>query len=260
MRILTILLLALSMALAGCSGLAPKDETANWNASELYEEAKLALKDGNYERARDLFGKLEARYPYGRYAEQAQLETLYAHYKAEEPDAAIAAAERFIKLHPRHPNVDYAYYMRGLASYNEDDGLFSSILPSDPTKTDPGTARESFRFFKELITRFPSSRYAPDALQRMTHLRNNLAQHEVNVADYYLRRAAHLAAANRAKYVLENYERTPAVPAALTIMVKAYRAMGMDDLAADAQRVLALNYPELAAGLAAEPVAGDNTP
>lgn len=247
MRILRILLVLLPIALAGCAEMAPKDETADWTAGEIYEEAKTALTESNYERALELFGKLEARFPYGRYAEQAQLETIYAHHKADEPEAAIAAAERFIKLHPRHPNVDYAYYMRGLATFNEDDGLFDNIVGSDPTQTDPVTARESFRFFKELVTRFPSSRYAPDAVQRMTHLRNNLAQHEVNVAGYYLSRGAPLAAVNRAKYVLENYPQTPAVPKALSIMVQGYRAMQMEELAADAERVLALNYPDQAA-------------
>lgn len=231
------------LLLTGCAAV-ETDETAGWNASEIYEEAKFALKEGNFERALDLYSKLEARYPYGRYAQQAQLETIYAHYKADEPDAAIAAADRFIKLHPRHPNVDYAYYMRGLASFSVGTGFLERFFPSDPAERDPQRAREAFRHFRELVSRFPESRYAEDALDRMTYLRNSLARHEIQVAEYYLMREAYLAAANRARYVLENYEATPAVPNALRIMVSAYRAMNMPELAEDALRVLRLNYPD----------------
>ncbi len=243
MRYIKLFAAALVLVLAGCSGL-ESDETAGWSASQVYEEAKLAMKEADYPRALDLYSKLEARFPYGRYAQQAQLETIYAHYRAEEPDAAIAAADRFIKLHPRHSNVDYAYYMRGLASFDTDLGFLANLLPKDPTQRDPEMARESFRYFRELATRFPESRYTEDAIKRMALLRNNLAKYEVQVADYYMKREAWLAAANRAKYVLENYERTPSIPEALGIMVTAYREMEMPTLAEDALRILRLNYPE----------------
>jgi len=234
----------------GCSIFKEHDETAGWDASQLYNAAKEALNDSDYEKALKYYGRLEARYPYGRYTQQAQLETAYAHYKAGEPEAAIAAADRFIRLHPRHPNVDYAYYMRGLASFDTGRNFLERFFPQDGAERDPSAARESFRYFSELVQRFPQSRYSQDAVQRMTYLRNNLARHEVLVADFYLRRGAPLAAANRGKYVLENYERTPAVPDALEIMVRAYRQMEMADLADAAYRVLEKNHPERAAQLA----------
>lgn len=241
-RLLTALLL--SSALAGCSWLPEQqDQTADWSASRFYEEAKSEMGDGNYERAIELFGKLEARFPYGRLAEQAQLETAYAHYKAQETEAAVAAAERFIKLHPRHPSVDYAYYLRGLASFAPEESLVEGLLPQEDWKHDPAAIGRAFDNFRELVTRFPDSRYAADATQRMTYLRNLLARHELYVADYYMQRGAFLAAVNRAKYILENYQQTPSVPDALTVMVEGYQAMGLPNLAADAQRVLDASYP-----------------
>ena len=244
MRTFKLLPLLVLLLTAGCAGLQEADETSDWSASEIYEEAKLALNDGNYERALKLYGKLEARFPYGRFAQQAQLETIYAHHKADEPEAAIAAADRFIKLHPRHPNVDYAYYMRGLASFDVSNGFLERFFPSDPAERDPARAREAFRHFRELTTKFPDSRYAEDAIKRMTYLRNNLARHEIQVAQYYMRRDAYLAAVERAQYVLESYESTPAVPEALGIMVSAYRKMEMEELAEDTLRVLHQNYPD----------------
>lgn len=238
---LSIVLLWL-LALGGCAALT-EDETAKWTARDFYETAKEALDSGDYQTAISYFSKLEARYPYGRYAQQAQLETIYAHYKASETEAAIAAAERFIKLHPLHPNVDYAYYLRGLASFEPGKGLLSNVFPQDPAKVDPNHARRSFGYFKELVERFPKSRYAEDAVQRMTHLRNSLARYEILVAEYYLKRGAFEAAANRGKYVLENYSRTPSVPDALGIMVRAYRKMAMPELAKDSLRVLEQNHP-----------------
>lgn len=240
-KILSIL--SLILLLAGCASMS-QDETANWTVEEFYQAAKESLDDGDYPTAIDYYTKLEARYPYGRYAQQAQLETIYAHYKADEPASAVAAAERFIKLHPRHPSVDYAYYMRGLATYDQGSNLMEALFPRDRSKRDPDSLREAFNYFKELVTRFPDSRYAPDAVARMQILRNNLARHEVNVADYYMRRGSFLAAANRARYVLENYQRAEATPDALVLMVKAYRQMDMQDLANDALHVLELNYPD----------------
>jgi outer membrane protein assembly factor BamD len=240
-----LLLLAAVPSLFGC-GLLPEkiDETANWSATKLYEEAKAARIDGNYKTAIDYLEKLEARYPFGRYAQQAQLELIYDYYKDSEPDSAIAAADRFIKTYPRHPFVDYAYYMKGLVNFARGSGPFDRFLPNDTDKTDTATARQAYNDFAELVQKFPTSKYAEDARQRMLFLHNSLATYEVNVAYYYLRRGAYVATANRAKFVLENYGRTPAVPDALALMAQAYLKLGLRDLAADATRVLRVNYPD----------------
>jgi len=237
-------LIGLLFALAGCALLPDQiDKTKNWSAERLYSEAKDALDSGDYATAIKYFETLEARYPFGRYAQQAQLEIIYAYYKDQEPASAISAADRFIKQHPRHPYVDYAYYLKGLANFNQGKGIVERYLPQDPTQRDPGAARQSFQDFAELVKRFPNSKYSKDAIQRMSFLRNNLAQYEVNVAVYYMKRAAYVAAANRAKYVVENYPRTPAVPNALGIMARAYKVLELNDLSNDALRVLELNYP-----------------
>lgn len=242
-RNLIVILLAAAVG-AGC-GLLPKDDpTADWSAQKLYTEAKTSLSSGDYEQAIKYFEFLEARYPFGRYAQQAQLEIAYAYYKYDEPESAIAAADRFIQLYPRHPNVAYAYYLKGLANYNRGKGMVERYLPQDPSQRDPGAALQSFQDFSELIKRFPDSKYSKDAGQRMVYLRNNLARHEVHVADYYMRRGAYIAAANRGEYVIENYQRTPAVPDALVIMATAYKLLGLDQLSNDALRVLRLNYPD----------------
>jgi outer membrane protein assembly factor BamD len=242
MRFLRILSIFSLTLLSACSTMS-EDPTENWTVEQFYENAKEALDNGDYSGAVDRFTQLEARYPYGRYAQQAQLETIYAHYKAKDPVSAVAAADRFIKLHPRHESVDYAYYLRGLATFNQGEGAFEGLFPQDRAKRDPASLRESFNFFKELVTRYPNSRYTPDAIKHMTELRNILARHELVAAEYYLKRGSYLAAANRGKYVLENYQRSTAVPEALVLMVKAYRLMGMNDLAGDALRVLELNHP-----------------
>lgn len=242
---------ALFLALAffsGCSWLPePKDETEGWSASRIYSAGKNALNEGDYETAVRYFEILESRYPFGRYAQQAQLEVAYAYYKYDEPESAIAAADRFIKLHPRHPHVDYAYYLKGLANFNRNSGLVERLFPQDPSTRDPASARQAFFDFRELVQKYPQSRYAQDAAKRMHYLRNNLAQHEVNVAKYYLRRGANVAAANRAEYVVEHYDGSAMVPEALTVMSEAYRNMDMEQLAADAERVLNANYPNYTA-------------
>ena len=238
-------ILVLNLGLAGCS-LLPEvaDETAGWSAQRLYSEAKDNLNEGNYEQAIKLYETLEARYPYGRYAQQAQLEVAYAYYKDQEPISAIAACDRFIKLHPNHPNVDYAYYLKGLASFTENQSFFSRFSSEDMTERDPKAARDSFLAFKDLVTRFPDSKYAEDAQARMKYLVNAIAANEVHVAKYYLKREAYVAAANRAKSVLTNYPEAPATEEALAIMVVAYDKLGINDLRDDAMRVLKLNYPD----------------
>jgi len=243
LRLATVL--AAALLAPGCSWLSEKaDETRDWSAAKLYSEAKEALNNGDYARAIGYYDKLQARYPFGRYAQQAQLESVYAYYRDGEPDSAVAAADRFIKTYPRHPYVDYVYYLKGLTNYNRASGPLDRLMPPDPTRTDASAALQSFTDFNDLVTKFPDSRYAPDARARMLFLRNNLASYELNVARHYQSRGVYVAAVNRAKYVLETYARTPASADALSIMTQAYVKMNMPQLAADSLRVMERNYPQ----------------
>ena len=239
-RLLAVFALA---TLAACSSTTEYDETAGWSANKLYGEAKEAQAEGSWENAVKFLEKLEARYPYGRFAQQAQLELAYVYWKAGEPGSALAAADRFIKLHPNHPAVDYAYYLKGLVNFNEDLGLISYLNTQDQTERDPKAAREAFDTFKELTTRFPKSKYTPDAIARMNYLVNALASLEVHVARYYFKRGAYIAAANRAQIALETYPQAPAIEEALYIMVISYDKLGMQDLRDDADRVFRKNFP-----------------
>lgn len=241
----SLLALLLALFASGC-GLLPEeiDETTGWSANKLYSEAKGAMSDGAYDKAIKFFEKLEARYPYGRFAQQAQLEVAYAYYKQEEKASAVAACDRFIRLHPNHPNVDYAYYLKGLANFNGDLGILGYVSNQDLTERDPKALRESFDAFKDLATKFPESKYAVDAALRMKYIVNALAAHEVHVAHYYMRRGAYVAAANRAQFAVKTYADAPANEEALFIMVKAYDAMGMNDLRDDAERVMRKNFPK----------------
>ncbi len=220
------------------------DETAGWSAQRLYGEAKDAMANRNYATAIKYLEKLEARYPYGRFAQQAQLEVAYAYWKENERASAVAAADRFITLYPDHPNVDYAYYLKGLINFNENTGLFTRFADTDLSDRDPKATREAFDAFRELVTRFPKSKYADDGAARMRYLLNALAQHEVHVARYYMKRGAFVAAANRAQFALKSYPQAPAIEEAVFIMVKAYDALGMEDLRNDADRVMRKNFPE----------------
>ena len=213
------------------------------SAEKLYAEAKDALEGGQYDLAIKRYEALEARFPYGRYSQQGQLEIAYAYYKQNEQASAVAAAERFMKLHPNHPNVDYAYYLKGLAYFNEDAGILGALARQDRTERDPKSARESFDAFKDLAQRFPDSKYTPDALARMKYLVNALASHEIHVARWYIRRGAFVAAANRAQYALKNYPEAPAQEEALLVMVQSYNSLGMTELRDDAERILTKNFP-----------------
>jgi outer membrane protein assembly factor BamD len=238
-------LITLLGAVAGC-GLLPEeiDDTKNWSASKLYATAKESLNEGDYEKSVKLYEKLEARYPYGAYAQQAQLEVAYAYYRASEPISAVAACERFIKLYPQHPNVDYAYYLKGLANFVEDQSFLAQLGEQDMSERDPKAAREAFEAFKELANRFPESKYTPDAVARMKYLVNALAAHEVHVGRYYYKRGAYVAAANRGKYVLQNYQQSPALEEALVIMARSYEKLGLKDLREDTMRVIKKNFPD----------------
>lgn len=241
-RLPLIPLLLLAALLGGCGILGKEyDETEGWTAAEIYNKAARELDGANYQRAIELYQKLDTRYPFGRYAMQGQLDVAYAHYKAEEPEAALAAADRFIKLYPQNPYVDYAYYLKGVVNYNRSVGFLDRFIPIDTSQRDPGSALDAFEDFAELVRRFPDSKYAEDARQRMLYLRSNLAKNEVHVARYYMERGAYIAAANRAQYVIQRFQRTSAVEDALEILIDAYERLGEDQLAADAQRVLAMN-------------------
>ncbi|MFC7516622.1 outer membrane protein assembly factor BamD [Herbaspirillum sp. GCM10030257] len=243
-RLLKIAAIALALSLSGCGLLPDKvDETKNWSASRLYSEARDELSSGNYEKAIQHFEKLESRYPFGTYAQQAQMEIAYAHYRQGEQPEALAAVDRFIKLHPNHPNVDYMYYLRGLINFNDRVGFLDFLSKQDPSERDPKAARDAFDSFKQLAERFPNSIYAKDAISRMKYLVNAMAQYEVHVAKYYYRRGAYLAAANRAQVAVSEYRDAPAVEEALYVMVKSYDAMDLPKLRDDADRVLRANFP-----------------
>lgn len=199
------------------------------------------MSEGDYETAIKYYEGLEAKFPFGRYAMQAQLDVAYAYYKNGDQEQAIAAADRFIKLHPSHPYVDYAFYMKGIVNFNRNMGLFDRFLPIDSSQRDASAALDSFNDFSELIRRYPQSKYSDDARKRLLFLRNNIAAHQVHAARYYMKRGAYLAAANRCVKVVENYQRTPAVKDALEIMIEAYDKLGLEKLSKDAGRVLAMN-------------------
>ncbi len=241
------LALFLLFTLTACGLLSSPDEKSETNTApveKLYADAMDEMEGLNYDKAVTAFETLQSHYPYGRYAQQAQLEIAYANFKQKEPEAAIAAADRFIKQYPNNLHVDYAYYLKGLVNFNADLGLLGGVVNQDLSERDPRAARESFASFKELVTRFPSSQYASDSRLRMQYLVDTLARYEIHVANFYLRRGAYVAALNRAKDVLTEYPNTPSTRTALQIMVQAYDAMDMKDLRDDAQRVLNANTPK----------------
>jgi len=246
--------LVMSAATSGCSifSQTEKDLTEGWSANKIYTTAREAANAGDYERAIGLYESLEARYPLGRFAQQAQLETAYAYYKFDEPDSALDAIDRFLRMNPSSEDADYALYLRGLVNFNRGHSIVDKLFPRSIADLDTVRQKESFQDFSHLLTRHPGSKYAPDAQERIKHLRNSLAQSELNVAQYYMTRGAWLAAFNRAEYAVKHYQGSPAIADALEIKVKAAHKLGKPDLAADNLRVLELNFPERAAALKAQ--------
>jgi outer membrane protein assembly factor BamD len=232
-----------ALLLSGCST-TPIDKTAGMSPNKLYAEAKDEMSLSQWDKALPLLEKLEARAAGTPLAQQAQLDKAYAHYKSAEPAQAIATLERFMKLHPASPALDYALYLKGIISFNDDLGLLSSVTRQDLAERDQKASKESFESFKELVARFPDSRYAPDARQRMTYIVGSLAQYEVHVARYYYKRGAYLASINRAQQAIADYRDVPAIEEALFLIYKSYDALGLTQLRDDAQRVLAKNYPQ----------------
>ena len=239
------LTLILLLMLTACSIFTTKDEKSASekldSAEGIYAQATEQMNNANYTGAIKLFETLQSRYPYGRYAQQAQMETAYAYYKQDEPESALSAVERFIKLYPNSSHVDYAYYLKGLVNFDENLGLFGEDFQPHMSERNPKAPHEAFDAFKDLVTRFPNSKYAADSKLRMQYLVNALARHETQIASYYLRRGAYVAAASRANGVLNEFPQSPATREALQIMVQAYDAMGLEELRDDSQRVLDKN-------------------
>jgi outer membrane protein assembly factor BamD len=241
----SLLAALLALTLVACGGInSSDDETLGWSAQKLYGEAKDAMTSRDWAKAIKYLEKLEARYPYGRFAQQAQLEVAYCYWKESERASAVAATDRFIKLYPNHPNVDYAWYLKGLINFNETLGVLWWLTTPDLSDRDPRSSRDAFNAFKEVVTRFPDSKYAADSAARMRYLVNNLASYEVHVARYYMRRGAYLAAANRAQYAIKTYQQAPALEDAVFVLVRAYDALGMEALRDDAARVMKTNFPK----------------
>jgi outer membrane protein assembly factor BamD len=235
------IVLCFSLLVYSCAS--TKSQYDYYTEEQLYQKARSFMIERKSTSAAELYQMLETRFPFGEYAEQSQLEIITAYYQASDYDLAIAAADRFIRLHPDHPEVDFAYYYKGLSKFDANRSIFDKFFDMDMSKRDPGKATESYNDFAALVTKFPDSRFAGDARGRMKYLRNLLARHEVHVANYYFKRGAYTAAANRGRYVVEHYQESPAVSDGLAIMVQAYKLMGMDDLANASLYVLKENYP-----------------
>lgn len=233
-------------ALASCADISGKDDpTRDWSASKLHTEALKELKDGNYEKASKMYESLQSRYPYGVDSQEAELEQIYVYYKQKDAASTTTEADRFIKAHPNHPDVDYAYYLKGLANFNDDLGLWGLLYTeSDIVQRDSKPARDSFDSFKELVQRFPNSRYAPDSIKRMQYIINSFAEKDVITARYYYRRSAYIAAVDRCQAVLNEYGTSTFVPEALYIMSQSYKKMGLTKLQQDTLELLKKNAPD----------------
>ena len=239
-------LVACASLLAACSSMKEEDKTATWSPNKIYSEAKDEMNSGNYDKAVPLYEKLEGRAAGTPLAQQAQLERAYAQYKAGEQANALSTLDRFVKLHPTSPALDYALYLKGIVNFNDNLGMFSFVTRQDLSERDQKAAKESFEAFRDLVARFPDSKYTPDARARMTYIVNSLAQYEVHVARYYYSRGAYVAAVNRAQEAIADYRDVPAIEEALYILVRSYDALGMTQLRDDARRVMEKNYPNSA--------------
>jgi outer membrane protein assembly factor BamD len=246
-RPIGLLLVSLTAALllSACAGSeGQKDDTDIWSEAKLYSEATDKLNDGDFAKCGKYFDKLEARFPFGPYSQQAQINAAYCYWKASEQAQALVAIDRFIKLHQGSSNLDYAYYLRGLITFNDDLGWLGKFTGQDLSERDPQAAKDAFESFKIVVERFPNSKYAPDALDRMRYIVNSLAEADVIVARFYYQRGAYLASANRAQLVIRDYDRAPAVEEALYILYKSYQKLGMVELSNDTARVFKLNFPD----------------
>ncbi len=237
-----ILPICILIALAGCGAKEDVDPTADWSVDRFYTEAKAELDDGNYLTAIEYYETLESRFPFGNYAMQAQIDVAYAYYKFEEPDSAITALDRFIKLHPRHPGVDYAYYLKGLVNFERGGTILDVLVTRDLSEFDRNLLLRAYNDFRLLTDRFPSSAYATDARKRMIFLRNELARSDFKIAAYYASRDAWVAVAGRTRFILQNYQGTDIIKVTLELQRKAYEELGLEQLARDTQRIIDLNF------------------
>ena len=251
MKNLSLMFLILTLSLtSGCSWLGwgdddkTEEEETGFTEKDFYEKIQSSLNSKNWSVAISNLELLESQFPFGKYAEQGQLELIYAKYKTGDFESSIASADRFVRLHPQHPNVDYAFYVKGLSQISQTGGFFDSFMPTDQTMRDIGEARGAFTTLTELLSRYPKSPYASDARKRLVSLRNRLARAEIHVANYYFTRGAYLAAANRGRYVVENFQQSPAVPDGLATMAQAYYMLDMKELADNSAQVLVANYPD----------------
>ncbi|MCF7969950.1 MAG: outer membrane protein assembly factor BamD [Methylococcaceae bacterium] len=238
-------ILCLSFLLQACSYFSneKEEEYAGWTVEQFITQGKEDLADEKYKKAIKVLEQLDSRYPFGSHSAQTQLDLTYAYYKNGDSEAALGSADRFIKTNPRHPNVDYAYYLKALINFKRDMGFLDRYIPSDSTQRDSVFTQNAYLSFEELIRRFPNSQYVADAKQRMIFLKNSLARHELHIARFYMDREAYLAAANRANYILQNYQNTPAVPYALELQIEAYQTLGLQELADNSAKIYAFNYP-----------------
>ena len=239
----TLLVTALTLATASCSWISnlDKDKTTDWSAQKLYTEARAALDDSNWSEAKDYYTKLEARYPFGTYAQQAQIDLIYVYWKDGDAAQAVAEADRFLRTYPNNANSDYVLYMKALAILNEQKGIFAFLIADDASQRDADAARQAFDTLKTLILRFPESRYAPEARRRMNQLVLAQAQHELSIAQYYYDRQAYVAAIDRAQRVVRDFQNTPMRNDALVLIKKSYTELKLDALAADTQRIIDAN-------------------
>ncbi|WP_010181690.1 outer membrane protein assembly factor BamD [Glaciecola sp. HTCC2999] len=234
------------IALGGCSSAPEKaiEEVELQGPQAIYAKAKTAMENGNFGGAAEILSDLDSRYPFGELSHQVQLDLIYSYYKSGDSAQALATIDRFIRLNPNHKDIDYAYFMRGLTNMEMDDNLFQSLFNIDRSDRDPSASREAFNDFRQLLDTFPESKYATDAQKRMVYIKTRLAKYEIAIARFYMRREAYVAAANRGQYVLEYYPDTGMVQEALEIMVSCYDQLGLDQLKANAIKILKLNYPE----------------
>lgn len=240
MRLILIIITALY--LTACGPVEEDDPTADWSVEQFYNAARKELAKENYLTAIEYYETLESRYPFGKYATQAQIDVAYAYFKFNEPDSALTALDRFIKLHPRHPTVDYAYYLKGLVNFERGGTILDVLSERDLSSFDKNLLLNAYNDFKLLLQRFPSSRYAVDAKKRMIYLRDELARADFRTASFYATREAWVAVANRTKFILHNYQGSSVIRSTLELQLEAYRQLGMEELVRDTQRIIDLNY------------------